>query len=317
MNRQTKNCSRPAQNFPDADSSASPKADIPQILPSFPSLDGGIPADPGNDSPEADFPQTLPSFPSLDGGIPAYPGNRPFPLPPIYPIINPGTQPNQRCCRMRFFHAAPQAGPVNINVGSQKVASNLAFGNFSSYNCYVEGFRPISIFNARNGRTMLLRKTVPFNSGDVITFAIVNNPVDSSLELVQVNDNFCVGQLGNFACLRMVNLLLGSSALDLLLKDGRVLFSDVRYKESTLSRRLRSGSYAFYVANTPARIEPKFTDVELDDSTVNISERYLPGYGELDPVMSFALRVKSGLAYTAYMIGQENTDEVQVVISAS
>ena len=317
MNRQNKNQrfeknnAEPLAAFPDADTSVYPRRDEPTTLPSFPDVEGGSPAYPGDDEPTI-----LPSFPDVEGGSPAYPGNRPPLVPPVYPIIKPGLPPAQRCCRVRFFHAAPQCGPVNIEVGAQRVVSNLAFGNFSSYNCYGEGFRPISIINARNRRSVLLRKTVPFNSNDTITYAIVNNPVDGSLELVQISDNFCGSQMGGFSCLRMVNLLLGSSSLDLLLRDGRVLFSDVRYKESTISRRLRSGNYTFYVSNTPSQIQPRFVDVEMDDRSVDVSDRYLPGYGELDPVLSFSLRVRSGLAYTVYLIGQENTDEVQAVISA-
>lgn len=142
---------------------------------------------------------------------------------------------------MRFFHAAAQAGPVNVNIGSQRVATNLAFGNFSTYYCFAEGFRTVSILNASSGRTLLLQKTVPLNANEIITFAIVNNATTGALELVRVSDSACSAQLGGLSCLRMANFVLGDNALDLLLGDGRVLFSDVRYKENTIARRLRPG----------------------------------------------------------------------------
>ena len=64
-------------------------------------------------------------------------------------------------------------------------------------------------------------------------------------------------------------------------------------------------------------IEPRIEDVELDDSDYRVSGRYLPGYGELSPVISFSLQARRGVMYTAYIIGQANTDEIQVVIAAN
>ena len=279
--------------------------DLPQTLPSYPDVDGSGPAVEG----VPDTPQTLPSYPDVDGSAPPV---YPQPIPPI--VTQPG-QPVMRCCRVRFFHAAVQAGSLNVNVGSQRVASNLAFGNFSTYYCFAEGFRTVSLINAGSGRTLLLRKTVPMSYGEQLTFVIVNNASTGALELVRVNDTACSGQMGGFGCLRMANFLLGDTALDLLTADGRVLFSDVRYKETTLSRRLRPGSYSFLVANTPVRIEPRIQDVEMDQGEWRISQRYLPGYGEMDLLLSFGMQARRGVLSTAYIIGQVNTGEVQVVVS--
>ena len=279
--------------------------DLPQTLPSYPDVDGSGPAVEG----VPDTPQTLPSYPDVDGSAPQV---YPQPIPPI--VTQPG-QPVMRCCRVRFFHAAVQAGSLNVNVGSQRVASNLAFGNFSTYYCFAEGFRTVSLINAGSGRTLLLRKTVPMSYGEQLTFVIVNNASTGALELVRVNDTACSGQMGGFGCLRMANFLLGDTALDLLTADGRVLFSDVRYKETTLSRRLRPGSYSFLVANTPVRIEPRIQDVEMDQGEWRISQRYLPGYGEMDLLLSFGMQARRGVLSTAYIIGQANTGEVQVVVS--
>lgn len=279
--------------------------DLPQTLPSYPDVDGSGPAVEG----VPDTPQTLPSYPDVDGSAPPV---YPQPIPPI--VTQPG-QPVMRCCRVRFFHAAVQAGSLNVNVGSQRVASNLAFGNFSTYYCFAEGFRTVSLINAGSGRTLMLRKTVPMSYGEQLTFVIVNNASTGALELVRVNDTACSGQMGGFGCLRMANFLLGDTALDLLTADGRVLFSDVRYKETTLSRRLRPGSYSFLVANTPVRIEPRIQDVEMDQGEWRISQRYLPGYGEMDLLLSFGMQARRGVLSTAYIIGQANTGEVQVVVS--
>lgn len=288
------------------------REDEPQVLPVFPDTEGGTPAFPGGSTEPTPPTPSLPVLPEPNPPTPSVPS---VPSRPTVPSVP--SRPPMRCARVRFFHAAPQAGAVNVNVGMQRAATNLSFGNFSTYYCYGEGFRNITVMNARTGRTVLLRTTVPLNAGEMMTFVITSNASTSALELVGVNDNACQGQLGDFACVRMANFLLGSAGLDLLMSDGRLVFSDVRYKETTMSRRLRPGSYNFLVANTPPRIEPRIVDVELDDGSYRISDRYIPGYGELDPVTSFSLNARRGVMYTAYVIGQLNTDEVQVVVSGT
>lgn len=134
---------------------------------------------------------------------------------------------------------------------------------------------------------------------------LLNNASTGTLELSRIDDTSCSGQMGGFACLRMANFLLGSTALDMMTSDGRVVFSDVRYKENTLSRRLRPGSYSFYVVNTPLRIEPRIEDVELDDSDYRVSGRYLPGYGELSPVISFSCRREEELCIPLILSGRQ------------
>ena len=107
------------------------------------------------------------------------------------------------------FPCGGAGGFFKCHVGSQRVASNLAFGNFSTYYCFAEGFRTVSLINAGSGRTLLLRKTVPMSYGEQLTFVIVNNASTGALELVRVNDTACSGQMGGFGCLRMANFLLG------------------------------------------------------------------------------------------------------------
>lgn len=129
---------------------------------------------------------------------------------------------------------------------------------------------------------------------------LLNNASTGTLELSRIDDTSCSGQMGGFACLRMANFLLGSTALDMMTSDGRVVFSDVRYKENTLSRRLRPGSYSFYVVNTPLRIEPRIEDVELDDSDYRVSGRYLPGYGNSVQLFPFPAGAKRSYVYRLY-----------------
>ena len=182
-------------------------ADIPQTLPSFPSEDGSGSAVVVPD----DIPQTLPSFQALTVREIQFQilhrrsqvFRSRFRLPTICQ-----TSQQTRCCRVRFFHAAAQVGAVNVNVGSQRVATNLAFGNFSTYYCFGQGFRTVTVLNASSNRNGASAKTVPMQAGETITFVLLNNASTGTLELSRIDDTSCSGQMGGFACLRMANFLL-------------------------------------------------------------------------------------------------------------
>lgn len=273
-------------SFPD-----SSIADIPVTLPSFP------------DSSIADIPVTLPSFPdSCTNGCPVTPDNS-------------GTQ--SRYCRVRFLHAAPNETSFNVSIGSQRVASNLAYGNLSEYRSVPDGFRTITIMNTRRPRAILFQKALPLRGGQQLTLAIINT--SSGIEIIPVSDQACISRPSGVSCLRMANLALNNPPLDLLLNDGRCIFRDVRFKEISTLNRIRPGVYNLIVTETPQVPTPRaeLVDVEtVNDMPIAVSERFVPGYGEVNALMSFRLAVRANTMYTIYVIGGGKEEpDLQVVIA--
>ena len=78
----------------------------------------------------------------------------------------------------------------------------------------------------------------------------------NGLDLVRVDDRPCGITGTGWSCLRCVNLVYDSPGLDLVLTDGRVVFTDVRFKETTNYRRARPGRFDLYVAQTPGPSPP-------------------------------------------------------------
>lgn len=233
---------------------------------------------------------------SVDGGVIIVPG-----------IINP------RYATVRFFNAAVGYDALRITVGARVASPNLAFGNLTNYGRVGDGFRTVTIARARAPREILYRRTIPFSAGELITLAVVRTNI--GLDLVRISDSPCFNRPYGRACIRTVNLCWDSPALDVFLSDGRLVFSDVRYKEATDFRQARPRDYSFYVAQTPYVPTPRFSDIETIEETPIVAPNYfLPGYGGVTPLSSFYINAKRNGVYTAYILGSWNYSNPDVQV---
>ncbi|MBU5627392.1 DUF4397 domain-containing protein [Oscillibacter sp. MSJ-2] len=273
-----------------------------------------IPLPPIVDQPPAANPDQTPviPLPPIVGQPPAAnPDQTPvIPLPPIVGIPMPGVRPEYPgYATVRFLNAVADGEPVRVAVGSRTVANNLAFGNLGNYFNVIDGFRTVTIYSVRSPRTVLYQSSVPMSAGEVITLAIVRS--GGVLDLVRVSDKPCNNRPANRACIRAVNLVYNSPALDVVLADGRVVFTDVRYKEVTIWRQARPKEYDFYIAQTPYSLNRMYDDIQtVEDLPLAMAGYYLPGYGSVDPLVSFYVNARAGAMDTIYILGNWNISQV-------
>ncbi|MEG1918628.1 MAG: DUF4397 domain-containing protein, partial [Oscillospiraceae bacterium] len=228
--------------------------------------------------------------------LPAYPGNQ----PPAYPgpgvVIVPGVvHPN--FCTVRFLNAVAGYDPFRVTVGNRTVSNSLPFGGMTSYGRVRDGFVTVTIQGAYSPRPIMYQQAVPFHAGELITLAIIrtNNGVD----LMRISDIPCDNRPRNQACIRAINLSYRSPALDVLLNDGRLVFSDVNYKEVTNFRQAWPREYGFYIAQTPYTPAPYFYDIQtLEDVPVVAPNFFMPGFGTVMPQVSFYVDAKRGGIYS-------------------
>lgn len=277
-----------------------PPSDIP-VAPLPPVV--GQPEAPGGDVPVAPLPPMNGNPPVDSGDVPV------IPLPPMgsTPPVDPGPSipvfpwPNPGYCTVRFLNAVWEGMPVRITVGNRVVARALPFGNLTGYFSVPDGFRTVTVFDTNN-RSILYQASVPMRAGSVITLALVR--AGGILDLVRISDQPCNNRPRNRACIRTVNLLYNSPPLDVILADGRVVFTDVRYKEVTTWRQARPGSYDMYLAQTPYSLSPRYQDIQtVEDLPYAMSGYFLPGYGSVEPLVSFYVDAKAGAMETIYILG--------------
>ena len=157
--------------------------------------------------------------------------------------------------------------------------------------CALSGYQTVTITGTDG--YIYLQKTLPFESGGRFTIAIINRP--GGLDLLKITDNCCAYPTRT-AHFRVGNLARNSGALDVLLPDGRTVFTDVRFKEVTAFKRISSGAYEFLFAETNQLPAPAYSDIETLDSAF-IGANPLP-----DTAASVYLNVSRGRAYTVYLL---------------
>ena len=180
------------------------------------------------------------------GGTPVIPLPNPGEGGPVAPGGDIGMVPGwPRWSSIRFLNAARSYPPFRIFIGSTLAVRSLEFTAVSSYRRMASGYRSVTV-SGQDGY-IYLQKTLPFQDNAPVTVAVVQTA--GGLDLVPISDVCCppTGALSNF---RMSNLAYNSQPLDLLLADGRVVYTDVQFKETTYFKQIRPGTYQFYLAET-------------------------------------------------------------------
>ena len=289
-------------------------------IPVFPiAPETGIPVypNPGTETPG----ENVPVFPiAPETGIPVYPNpgtetpgeNVPvFPIAPetgipVYPNPGMGTEngtllPDLGYTRVRFLHAAANYPTFSVSIGSRIYAMDFAYGSLSSYEYVPEGFRTITIVSRSIPRRIVFRQSFPFIENETLTLAIVNSP--NGIEIVPVSDNWCRTSPTVFSCFRMVALSYNSPPLDLTLRDGRIVFTDVHFKEVTRFKRVLPREYEFFLVPTPGTPMPLEEIETLDTAPLRVEDGSLLGNGASAPVLSFTADITRNSMVTAYIIG--------------
>ena len=259
------------------------ESQIPAIPLPNPEEGGAVYPDSGDDAQIPVVP-----LPNPGEGGPVYPGNVIQPVQPIQPIQ---PLPTVTYAAVRFLNAAYGYPAFRVFVGNRRAASLLNFASLSAYVRLAAGYQTVTVTGTDG--YVYIQKTIPFEAGGRFTVAIINRP--GGLDLLRITDNCCFtsSQAAHF---RVGNLARNSGALDVLLPDGRAVYSDVRFKEITSFKRIAPGAYEFLFAETNQLPAPAYADIETLDSAF-IGANPLP-----DTAASVYLQVTRGRAYTVYLL---------------
>ena len=196
--------------------------------------------------------------------------------------------------QVRFLNAVTEGGSLRITAGNRLLSSSLPPEGLSEYFTVAAGFRSFTFYDADHPWMLLFRSTLPLAAGDVVTLAVIRSG-GGGLDLVRVDDRPCGVQGTDLGCIRCVNLVYDSPGLDLVLTDGRVVFTDVRFKEVTNYRRARPGRYDLYAAQTPSSERPDIETVE--DLPIPVAS-WMP-----EPLASFFLDLRAGGQVSLFLMG--------------
>ena len=277
------------------------------VIP-LPNPGEGGPVYPGNMDTGVTDPGQVPviPLPNPGEGGPVYPGNNGGSwvcpsgvcggvtiLPGIVGTVWPSAS------RTRFLNAAYGYQAFRIFVGNSRFVNLLNYASVTNYGRISAGYQTVTV-TGMDGY-IYIQKTMPFQANGITTIAIINTA--GGLDLLQITDSCCPPTNG-YSSFRVGNLAINTNPLDVIMSDGRVVYSDLRYKEVGAFKRIMPGTYQFFYADTDLMPMPAGLDIETLDSA------WLGVYPPHETFGSLYLNVVSNAIYTVYLLqsgtGQNN-----------
>lgn len=147
---------------------------------------------------------------------------------------------------VRVLHAVPGAPAVDVYANGQLIAQNLMYRDFTDYLTVPSGNYKIEVYPAGTRDEALVTTTATLPGCSIVTVAAVGQlPSISLLPIAEPIEPIAP----NMAKVRFTHLSPTAPNVDITLPDGTVLFSDVRFKETTQYVMVPPGIY-----NLQARI---------------------------------------------------------------
>lgn len=127
--------------------------------------------------------------------------------------------------KVRFLNAAYNYPAFRIFVGNTRFVNLLNYASVSTYGRVNTGFQTVTVTGTDG--YIYIQKTMPFQANSATTIAIINTA--GGMDLLQINDSTSLPANG-LSSFRIGNLAYNSGPLDVLMSDGRVVYSDVYIK---------------------------------------------------------------------------------------
>lgn len=148
---------------------------------------------------------------------------------------------------IRVFHAAPGAPEVDIYANGKKVANRLAYGQFTDYVSVSAGMYIIEAFPVGLKDSPILSVRLPIAVNKVYTLSVIG--ILPNIGVLPVEDEYQpLSQ--NRVNIRFINLSPNAPALDLALRYGKNIFTDINYTEASQYTPVLPGNYNLVVKPT-------------------------------------------------------------------
>lgn len=145
---------------------------------------------------------------------------------------------------IRLFHAVPGAPSVDVYANDRIVARRLSYGQFTDYTSLDAQTYNIQVYPAGRRDTPLLSINLPINEQTIYTLAIIGTL--PQIGIIPIEDEYVDTSLVR-TNIRFANLSPNAPSLDLVLRDGPTVFSDIEYTEVSDYAPFAPGNYNFFV----------------------------------------------------------------------
>jgi hypothetical protein len=141
---------------------------------------------------------------------------------------------------VRVLHASPNAPPVDIYANEKRLVRNFPYKEFSEYLPVPPGNYNIRVYPAGKRINPLIDTSIRIMPATVVTLAAIG--LLPNISLFPIFEPI-VPRVPGRACIRVVHLSPDTPAIDLTRMDGRIIFSNVKYKGITDYVCISSGGF--------------------------------------------------------------------------
>lgn len=147
----------------------------------------------------------------------------------------------------RLLHASPGTGPVDVHINGKVVARNLRYLNFTNYFSVPSGIYTVRVYPTGKTSGPLIDTKLQLVPGSIYTIAAIGDPENVGIQPISEP---LPGPTARYSMVRFAHLAPGTPELNIILPDGKKLFSNVSYKEVTEYIQLAPGNYGIEAITT-------------------------------------------------------------------
>lgn len=211
------------------------------VMPEDDVIDPDFSVMPDYDVIDPDF-SVMPDYDVIDPDFSVNPNWFPIGPGPVIPCPNCFPFPTQNV-NARFINASPEFSGLTVEVDNRIILTGMDFAEVSRYRRYSRGFHRVTVM-AANGFVFLQQNVFIGNNS---TIAIVSS--NNRMNLTTITDGGCSASFSN-SCFRVCNLAYASGAVNVILSNGLMSFTNTRPGTAGSFSRLRPGSYPVSVARS-------------------------------------------------------------------
>ncbi|MBP1927110.1 hypothetical protein J2Z76_002983 [Sedimentibacter acidaminivorans] len=158
-----------------------------------------------------------------------------------------------RCVKsyFRILNAISGAPALDVYVNEMLIASNLKHGDFSRYMQFMPGNYIVSAVPSGGKEAAIFETNITIDRNLAYTGVLSGEMLDiPNLSIHMIPEHKEPYNMNNMAAVKIIHVGLDAPPIDLITDDGTILFSGVKYGETTENIALPSGRYILHLKET-------------------------------------------------------------------
>lgn len=145
---------------------------------------------------------------------------------------------------IRIFHASPNTQAVDVYLDDALIVRRISYRSFSPYLKIMPGKHTVKVYKAGTRVNPIINTNIDILSKNILTVSVIG--VLPEISLLPITEPIQARIKGK-AYIRFSHLSPNTQNLDLTLQNGKKIFTNIGYKETTAYTAVNPGTHTFNV----------------------------------------------------------------------